>query len=212
MPEYIRPLFCEGKGPFRWVALSGDPEDISRTDRARRSRCFPTTRRCARWIPLARERVAVPGACPRASAGSATASAPEFGLAINELVRAGEVKAPIVIGRDHLDTGSVASPFRETEAMRDGSDAIADWPLLNALVNTAAGASGCASTTAAGSGSATRCTPAWWWSPTARAEAERRLERVLTSDPGMGVVRHADAGYPEAIRFAKEHGIRRPME
>ncbi len=165
VPAFVRPLFCEGKGPFRWAALRGDPADIARLDDDC-SRCSPRTSTCgagSRWRASAsRSR-----ASPRGSAGSATASAPKFGLRYQRARRSGELKAPIVIGRDHLDTGSVASPYRETEAMQDGSDAIADWPILNALLNTAAGAPGCRSTTAAASASVTACTPAWSSWPTA---------------------------------------------
>ncbi len=209
VPEYIRPLFCEGKGPFRWVALSGDPEDIYRTDRLA-IEMFPHDETLARWMPMARERVQFQG-LPARICWLGYGERAEFGLAMNRLVRAGELKAPIVIGRDHLDTGSVASPYRETEAMRDGSDAIADWPLLNALVNTAAGASWVSIHNGGGVGIGYSQHAGMVVVADGSEEADRRLERVLTSDPGIGVVRHADAGYPEAIRFAKEHGIKRPM-
>jgi urocanate hydratase len=210
VPEYIRPLFCEGKGPFRWVALSGDPEDIYRTDRLALE-MFPQDETLARWIPMARKRIQFQG-LPARICWLGYGERAEFGLAMNRLVRSGELKAPIVIGRDHLDTGSVASPFRETEAMKDGSDAIADWPLLNALVNTAAGASWVSIHNGGGVGIGYSQHAGMVVVADGTAEADRRLEHVLTSDPGMGVIRHADAGYEDAVRFAREHGIRRPME
>ena len=208
VPEYIRPLFCEGRGPFRWVALSGDPADIYRTDQLA-SELFPRDETLARWLPLARRRIQFQG-LPARICWLGYGERAEFGLAINRLVRNGELKAPIVIGRDHLDTGSVASPFRETESMRDGSDAIADWPLLNALVNTAAGASWVSVHNGGGVGIGYSQHAGMVVVADGTAEMDRRLERVLTCDPGLGVVRHADAGYPEAIRFAEEHGIKRP--
>jgi urocanate hydratase len=208
VPEYIRPLFCEGRGPFRWVALSGDPADICRTDRLA-AELFPQDETLARWLPLARQRIQFQG-LPARICWLGYGERAEFGLAINRLVRNGELKAPIVIGRDHLDTGSVASPFRETEGMRDGSDAIADWPLLNALVNTAAGASWVSIHNGGGVGIGYSQHAGMVVVADGTAEMDRRLERVLTSDPGLGVVRHADAGYPEAIRFAETHGIKRP--
>jgi urocanate hydratase len=210
VPEYIRPLFCEGRGPFRWVALSGDPADIYRTDRLALE-LFPHDETLARWIPLARRRVQFQG-LPARICWLGYGARAEFGCAINRLVASGELKAPIVIGRDHLDTGSVASPFRETEAMRDGSDAIADWPLLNALVNTAAGATWISIHNGGGVGIGYSQHAGMVVVADGTPEAERRLERVLTTDPGMGVVRHADAGYPEAVDFARNHGVRRPME
>jgi urocanate hydratase len=210
VPEYIRPLFCEGRGPFRWVALSGDPEDIYRTDRLALE-MFPANQALARWIPMARERIHFQG-LPARICWLGYGERAEFGLAMNRLVRSGELHAPIVIGRDHLDAGSVASPFRETEAMRDGSDAIADWPLLNALVNTAAGASWVSIHNGGGVGIGYSQHAGMVVVADGTEEADRRLERVLTSDPGMGVIRHADAGYEEAIRFAAEHQIKRPME
>ena len=210
VPEYIRPLFCEGKGPFRWVALSGDPEDIYRTDRLALE-MFPNDETLARWIPMARKRIQFQG-LPARICWLGYGERAEFGLAMNRLVRSGELKAPIVIGRDHLDTGSVASPFRETEAMKDGSDAIADWPLLNALVNTAAGASWVSIHNGGGVGIGYSQHAGMVVVADGTDEADRRLERVLTSDPGMGVIRHADAGYEDAVKFAREHGIRRPME
>jgi urocanate hydratase len=208
VPEYIRPLFCEGRGPFRWVALSGDPADIYRTDRLA-AELFPRDETLARWLPLARRRIQFQG-LPARICWLGYGERAEFGLAINRLVRNGELKAPIVIGRDHLDTGSVASPFRETEDMRDGSDAIADWPLLNALVNTAAGASWVSIHNGGGVGIGYSQHAGMVVVADGTAEMDRRLERVLTSDPGLGVVRHADAGYPEAIQFAETHGIKRP--
>ena len=209
MPEYIRPLFCEGKGPFRWVALSGDPDDIRVTD-APRSRCSRRRSACAAGSGWRAKRVAFQG-LPARICWLGYGERARFGLRLNELVRDGEVKAPIVIGRDHLDTGSVASPNRETEGMRDGSDAIADWPILNALLNTVGGAT-------------------WVSRPPRRRRRHRLLaarrhghrrrrhaarptsgcERVLTCDPGIGVVRHADAGYPEAIATAEREGLRIP--
>ena len=210
VPEYIRPLFCEGRGPFRWVALSGDPEDIYRTDRLARE-LFPHDETLARWLPLARSRIQFQG-LPARICWLGYGERAEFGVAINRLVRSGELKAPIVIGRDHLDTGSVASPYRETEGMRDGSDAIADWPLLNALVNTAAGASWVSIHNGGGVGIGYAQHAGMVVVADGSDEGERRLERVLTTDPGTGVIRHADAGYEEARRFAREHGIRMPME
>ncbi|HEY7686823.1 MAG TPA: urocanate hydratase [Gemmatimonadales bacterium] len=209
VPEYIRPLFCEGKGPFRWVALSGDPKDLQRTDQLALE-LFPDNEHLARWIRLAQERVAFQG-LPARICWLGQGERARFGTALNDLVSRGELGAPIVIGRDHLDTGSVASPFRETEGMRDGSDAIADWAILNALLNTASGASwvsfhhgggvGIGNSLHAGQVSVADGTPA----------ARRRLERVLTNDPGIGVVRHADAGYPEAVATARREGLRLPM-
>ncbi|HTS60428.1 MAG TPA: urocanate hydratase [Candidatus Acidoferrales bacterium] len=207
VPEYIRPLFCEGRGPFRWVALSGDPEDIYRTDRLA-AQLFPRDETLARWLPLARARIRFQG-LPARICWLGYGERAEFGLAMNRLVAKGELKAPIVIGRDHLDTGSVASPFRETEGMKDGSDAVADWPLLNALVNTAAGASWVSIHNGGGVGIGYSQHAGMVVVADGTGESARRLERVLTSDPGLGVIRHADAGYEEAIRFAREHGIRR---
>jgi len=210
VPEYIRPLFCEGRGPFRWVALSGNPEDIYRTDRLVLE-MFPENQTLARWIPMARERIHFQG-LPARICWLGYGERAEFGLAMNRLVRRGEIEAPIVIGRDHLDAGSVASPYRETEAMRDGSDAIADWPLLNALVNTAAGASWVSIHNGGGVGIGYSQHAGMVVVADGSEESDRRLSRVLTTDPGLGVIRHADAGYEEAIRFARAHGIRRPME
>jgi urocanate hydratase len=209
VPEYIRPLFCEGRGPFRWVALSGDPEDIYRTDRLA-AELFPHDETLARWLPLARQRIHFQG-LPARICWLGYGERAEFGLAMNRLVRTGELRAPIVIGRDHLDAGSVASPFRETEGMRDGSDAIADWPLLNALVNTAAGASWVSIHNGGGVGIGYAQHAGMVVVADGSDESARRLERVLTTDPGTGVIRHVDAGYEEAVRFAKEHGLKVPM-
>ena len=210
VPAYIRPLFCRGKGPFRWAALSGDPQDIARTDRAILE-AFPDDPVLARWIPLAAKRVAFQG-LPARICWLGYGERAKAGLLFNELVRKGEVKAPIVIGRDHLDAGSVASPYRETEGMRDGSDAIADWPLLNALVNTAAGASWVSIHHGGGVGIGYSIHAGMVVVADGTDEARTRLERVLTTDPGMGVIRHVDAGYDEAQAAAREHGIRIPME
>jgi urocanate hydratase len=205
VPEYIRPLFCEGKGPFRWVALSGDPHDIARTD-ALALELFPDNAILARWMKLAQERIHFQG-LPARICWLGYGERAEFGTAINELVRRGVLRAPIVIGRDHLDTGSVASPFRETEGMLDGSDAIADWPLLNALVNTAAGASWVSIHNGGGVGIGYSQHAGMVIVADGTDKTKRRLERVLTSDPGMGVLRHADAGYSRAIEFAQEHDV-----
>jgi len=209
VPEYIRPLFCEGKGPFRWAALSGDPADIAATDRAVLD-LFPHDDALARWIPMAAERVAFQG-LPARICWLGYGERAAFGRRINAMVRSGELKAPIVIGRDHLDTGSVASPNRETEGMRDGSDAIADWPILNALLNTAAGATWVSVHHGGGVGIGYSLHAGMVIVADGSQEADARLERVLTCDPGLGVVRHADAGYPEAIETAAERGIRLPM-
>jgi urocanate hydratase len=210
VPEYIRPLFCEGKGPFRWVALSGDPADIARTDQLALE-LFPKNETLARWMKLAKERIHFQG-LPARICWFGYGERAEFGVAMNELVKRGEIKAPIVIGRDHLDTGSVASPFRETEGMLDGSDAIADWALLNALVNTAAGASWISIHNGGGVGIGYSQHAGMVVVADGTDSAKRRLERVLTSDPGMGVLRHADAGYSRAIDFAGTNDIRIPME
>jgi urocanate hydratase len=210
VPEYIRPLFCEGKGPFRWVALSGDAEDIRRTDRLVLS-LFPEDEGLKRWIKLAGERIQFQG-LPARICWLGYGQRAKLGLAINELVRSGEITAPIVIGRDHLDTGSVASPYRETEGMLDGSDAVADWPLLNALVNTAAGASWVSIHNGGGVGIGYSQHAGMVVVADGTNEAALRLERVLTTDPGMGVLRHADAGYPAARSFAQDAGLRLPME
>ena len=209
VPAYIRPLFCEGRGPFRWAALSGDPADIARTDRAVLD-LFPDNDHLARWIRMAGERVAFQGLPARIcwlGQGERAAAGERF----NELVASGELSAPLAIGRDHLDTGSVASPYRETEAMKDGSDAIADWPLLNALVNTSSGASWVSIHHGGGVGMG-RSLHAGQVSVADGTElAAAKLERVLTNDPAMGVIRHVDAGYEEAERVAEAQGIRVPM-
>jgi urocanate hydratase len=209
VPAYVRPLFCEGKGPFRWVALSGDPEDIRRTDELVLE-LFPDDELLARWIRGAQERVAFQG-LPSRICWLGQGARARFGVALNDLVARGEVKAPIVIGRDHLDTGSVASPFRETEAMKDGSDAIADWPILNALVNVASGASWVSFHHGGGVGIGYSLHAGQVIVADGTPEMRERLERVLTNDPGMGVVRHADAGYETAIDTARREGIQLPM-
>ena len=209
VPEYIRPLFCEGRGPFRWAALSGDPADIAATDKLVLD-LFPHNETLARWIHLARKHVHFQG-LPARVCWLGYGERAEFGMAINDLVKAGKIQAPIVIGRDHLDTGSVASPYRETEAMRDGSDAIADWPLLNALVNTAAGASWVSIHNGGGVGIGYSQHAGMVVVADGTDQTRRRLERVLTTDPGMGIIRHADAGYEDAVTFAKDNGVRRPM-
>jgi urocanate hydratase len=209
VPAYIRPLFCEGKGPFRWVALSGDPEDIYATDRAVME-LFPRDEHLQRWLRLAREKVEFQG-LPARICWLGYGERAAAGLRFNEMVARGEVKAPIVIGRDHLDAGSVASPNRETEAMRDGSDAIADWPLLNAMINAVGGATWVSIHHGGGVGIGYSIHAGQVIVADGTPEAARRLERVLTTDPGMGVVRHADAGYPEAVQFAQAHGIDIPM-
>jgi urocanate hydratase len=209
VPAYVRPLFCEGKGPFRWVALSGDPADLHRTDRLVLE-LFPDDVHLRRWITMAQERVAFQG-LPARICWLGQGERARFGVALNDLVASGELSAPIVIGRDHLDTGSVASPFRETEGMKDGSDAIADWPVLNAMLNVASGASwvsfhhgggvGIGNSLHAGQVIVADGTPA----------ARERLQRVLTNDPGIGVARHADAGYDLAVETARRHGLDLPM-
>jgi urocanate hydratase len=209
VPEYIRPLFCEGKGPFRWVALSGDPADIHRTD-ALALELFPHDASLRRWLTLAREKIRFQG-LPARICWLGQGDRARFGLALNDLVARGELSAPIVIGRDHLDTGSVASPFRETEAMRDGSDAIADWAVLNALVNVASGASWVSFHHGGGVGIGNSLHAGQVIVADGSDLARQRLERVLTNDPGMGVARHADAGYPEAIDAARRHGLALPM-
>jgi len=209
VPAYVRPLFCEGKGPFRWVALSGDPADLHRTDDLVLE-LFPDDDHLVRWIRLARERVAFQG-LPARICWLGQGDRARFGLALNDLVARGEVTAPIVIGRDHLDTGSVASPFRETEAMADGSDAIADWPILNALLNTASGASWVSFHHGGGVGIGNSLHAGQVIVADGTPEAARRLERVLTNDPGIGVVRHAEAGYDVALATARRAGLRLPM-
>jgi urocanate hydratase len=209
VPAYIRPLFCEGKGPFRWCALSGDPADIYRTDELVLE-LFPEDAHLRRWIAMARERVAFQG-LPARICWLGQGERARFGTALNDLVAAGELAAPIVIGRDHLDTGSVASPWRETEAMKDGSDAIADWPILNALLNTASGASWVAFHHGGGVGIGRSLHAGQVLVADGTPEMRERIERVLTNDPGLGVVRHAEAGYERAVRTAARTGIRLPM-
>jgi urocanate hydratase len=209
VPAYVRPLFCEGKGPFRWVALSGDPADIHRTDELVLE-LFPHDEHLRRWIAHAREKVAFQG-LPARICWLGQGERARFGVALNDLVASGELSAPIVIGRDHLDTGSVASPFRETEAMKDGSDAIADWPILNALVNVASGASWVSFHHGGGVGIGNSLHAGQVIVADGTPEMRERLERVLTNDPGMGVIRHADAGYDQAIETAEREGVRIPM-
>jgi len=209
VPAYIRPLFCEGKGPFRWVALSGDPEDIHKIDDML-CREFSHNERLVRWIKMAREQVAFQG-LPSRICWLGYGERARFGLLINEMVKKGELSAPIVIGRDHLDAGSVASPHRETEGMRDGSDAVADWPILNALVNACAGASWVSVHHGGGVGIGYSIHAGMVVVADGTDEGAARLERVLTSDPGTGVMRHADAGYELAIKTAREKGIKIPM-
>ncbi|HVX41647.1 MAG TPA: urocanate hydratase, partial [Gemmatimonadaceae bacterium] len=204
VPEYVRPLFCEGKGPFRWVALSGDPKDLARTDELVLE-LFPHDTHLARWIGMARERVQFQG-LPARICWLGQGDRAKFGVALNDLVAKGELSAPIVIGRDHLDTGSVASPFRETEAMKDGSDAIADWPILNALLNTASGASWVSFHHGGGVGIGNSLHAGQVIVADGTPEMRVRLERVLTNDPGIGVARHADAGYEIAVRTAEAQG------
>jgi urocanate hydratase len=205
VPAYIRPLFCRGIGPFRWAALSGDPEDIAAIDGALRG-LFPEDVLLQRWLELAPERVAFQG-LPARICWLGYGDRARAGLAINDLVRSGSLSAPVVIGRDHLDSGSVASPYRETEAMADGSDAIADWPILNALLNTAAGATWVSVHHGGGVGIGNSIHAGMVVVADGTADAAERLERVLTTDPGIGVLRHADAGYPEALDAAREHGL-----
>ena len=209
VPEYIRPLFCEGKGPFRWVALSGDPEDIRKTDDLALE-MFPEDRTLNRWLRLARDRVHFQG-LPARICWLGYGERAEMGEAINDLVRRGDLKAPIAIGRDHLDTGSVASPFRETEGMKDGSDAVADWPILNALLNTASGASWVSFHHGGGVGIGYSLHAGQVSVADGTDEAAKRLNRVLTNDPGLGVARHVDAGYQEAEDTAREKSIKIPL-
>ncbi|MGA1289105.1 MAG: urocanate hydratase [Rubrivivax sp.] len=209
VPAYIRPLFCRGTGPFRWVALSGDPEDIRRTD-AKMKELFPDDGHLHRWLDMAGERIAFQG-LPARICWIGLGERHRAGLAFNEMVRSGELKAPIVIGRDHLDSGSVASPNRETEAMRDGSDAVSDWPLLNALLNTAGGATWVSLHHGGGVGMGYSQHSGVVIVCDGTPEADRRLERVLWNDPGTGVMRHADAGYDEALACARERGLDLPM-
>jgi urocanate hydratase len=209
VPAYIRPLFCEGRGPFRWVALSGDPHDIRVTDDLV-LQMFPENKILSRWIPLARKRIKFQG-LPSRICWLGYGERAEFGLAINDLVRQGKIQAPVVMGRDHLDCGSVASPFRETEAMKDGSDAIADWPLLNALLNTASGASWVSIHNGGGVGIGYSQHAGQVTVADGTEEMATRIERVLTNDPGIGIARHVDAGYDEAKNFALGHAINIPM-
>jgi len=209
VPEYIRPLFCEGKGPFRWVALSGDAEDIRKTDDLALE-MFPEDRTLNRWLRLARDRVHFQG-LPARICWLGYGERAEMGEAINDLVKRGDLKAPIAIGRDHLDTGSVASPFRETEAMKDGSDAVADWPILNALLNTASGASWVSFHHGGGVGIGYSLHAGQVSVADGTDEAAKRLNRVLTNDPGLGVARHVDAGYEEAEHTARAKGINIPL-
>ena len=210
IPEYIRPLFCEGKGPFRWVALSGDPKDLARTD-ALVLDLFPRDEQLRRWITLARERVHFQG-LPARICWLGQGERARFGVALNDLVASGEISAPIVIGRDHLDTGSVASPFRETERMRDGTDAVADWPILNAMLNVASGASWVSFHHGGGVGIGNSLHAGQVIVADGSPEMRVRLERVLTNDPGIGVARHADAGYDEARETARRERIKLPMD
>src|SRR2546421_324477 len=209
VPEYIRPLFCEGRGPFRWVALSGEPSDIAVTDELVLE-LFPDNRILRRWIDLAHKRIKFQG-LPARICWLGYGERAKFGLAINDLVKKGKIKAPVVIGRDHLDCGSVASPFRETESMKDGSDAVADWPLLNALVNTAAGASWVSIHNGGGVGIGYSLHAGQVTVADGTDVMAKRIERVLTTDPGMGVIRHVDAGYDEAKKFAKKTNVKLPM-
>jgi urocanate hydratase len=209
VPAYVRPLFCEGKGPFRWAALSGDPQDIAATDRAVLEE-FPDDERLARWIHKAGERIAFQG-LPARICWLGYGERARLGLRFNSMVASGELGAPIVIGRDHLDSGSVASPYRETEGMEDGSDAIADWPLLNALVNTSSGATWVSIHHGGGVGIGRSIHAGMVCVADGTELAAQKLERVLTTDPGMGVIRHADAGYESAVRVAEKRGVRIPM-
>ena len=210
VPAYVRPLFCEGKGPFRWAALSGDPADIHRTDDLVLE-LFPEDEHLRRWIEQAREKVHFQG-LPSRICWLGQGARAKFGLALNDLVASGELSAPIVIGRDHLDTGSVASPYRETESMKDGTDAVADWPILNALLNTASGASWVSFHHGGGVGIGNSLHAGQVIVADGTPEMRERLERVLTNDPGIGVARHADAGYEEAWRTARREGIHIPMD
>jgi urocanate hydratase len=208
VPEYIRPLFCTGKGPFRWAALSGDPADILATDRAALEE-FPNDERLHRWIPLAQKHVRFQG-LPARICWLGYGERARLGLRFNRMVRVGALQAPVVIGRDHLDAGSVASPWRETEGMRDGSDAVADWPILNALLNTASGASWVSVHHGGGVGMGNSIHAGVVIVCDGSAETDAKLERVLTNDPGTGVMRHADAGYPSAIEHARRTGMNLP--
>jgi urocanate hydratase len=210
VPAYIRPLFCEGRGPFRWVALSGEASDIAVTDELV-LQLFPENRILGRWIELARKRIQFQG-LPARICWLGYGERAQFGLAINGLVKKGKIKAPIVIGRDHLDCGSVASPFRETEGMKDGTDAVADWPILNALLNTAAGASWVSVHNGGGVGIGYSLHAGQVTVADGTDMMAKRIERVLTTDPGMGVIRHVDAGYDQAKAFAERAEVRVPME
>jgi urocanate hydratase len=209
VPAYIRPMFCRGRGPFRWAALSGDPEDIQRTD-AKVKELFPDDAHLHNWLDMAAERIAFQG-LPARICWLGLGERARAGLAFNEMVASGELKAPVVIGRDHLDSGSVASPNRETEAMRDGSDAVADWPFLNAMLNVASGATWVSIHHGGGVGIGFSQHAGMVIVCDGTPEAARRLERVLTNDPASGVMRHADAGYADAIACAREHDLRLPM-
>jgi urocanate hydratase len=209
IPAYIRPLFCQGRGPFRWVALSGDPADIAATDDVVLE-LFPEDAVLRRWIGLAREKIAFQG-LPARICWLGQGQRAQFGERLNYLVGKGALKAPIVIGRDHLDCGSVASPYRETESMRDGSDAIADWPILNALLNTASGASWVSFHHGGGVGIGYSLHAGQVTVADGTEEMNARINRVLTNDPGLGIARHSDAGYPEALETARKHGIQVPM-
>ncbi|MBI4422663.1 MAG: urocanate hydratase [Elusimicrobia bacterium] len=209
VPAYVRPMFCEGKGPFRWAALSGDPKDIAVTDQAVLE-LFPKDAGLRRWIELARERIAFQG-LPARICWLGYGERARMGLRINELVRSGKLSAPVVIGRDHLDTGSVASPYRETEGMKDGSDAVADWPILNALLNAASGASWVSFHHGGGVGMGYSLHAGQVTVADGTPEMDLRLERVLTNDPGIGVARHVDAGYPAAAKVARDRGVSVPM-
>jgi len=206
VPEYIRPLFCEGRGPFRWAALSGNPDDIRKTDQLALE-LFPDDKVLSRWLKLANERVKFQG-LPARICWLGYGERAEFGEAMNDMVRNGKLEAPIVIGRDHLDAGSVASPYRETEAMLDGSDAIADWPLLNAMLNTASGASWVSIHNGGGVGIGYSLHAGQVTVADGSEDSASRLNRVLTNDPGIGVARHVDAGYEKAIQIAREKGIK----
>jgi urocanate hydratase len=209
VPAYIRPLFCTGKGPFRWVALSGDPEDIYRTDETV-LRLFPEDEALGRWIRMAREKVHFQG-LPSRICWLGYGERARFGLELNDMVRRGDLSAPIVIGRDHLDSGSVASPYRETEGMKDGSDPIADWPILNAMLNAVGGATWVSFHHGGGVGIGKSLHAGMVVVADGTEEAARRLKRVLTYDPGTGIMRHADAGYDVAIEWARRNGVRIPM-
>jgi urocanate hydratase len=209
VPAYIRPLFCEGKGPFRWVALSGDREDIYKTDEAIMN-LFPENDHLARWLTMAQEQVEFQG-LPARICWLGYGERAKAGLKLNEMVASGELKAPIVIGRDHLDCGSVASPNRETEAMKDGSDAIADWVYLNAMINAVGGATWVSVHHGGGVGIGYSLHAGQVIVADGTPEAAKRIERVLTTDPGMGIIRHADAGYEEAVDFARRNDVTLPM-